>query len=55
MIFVVSIEGNNNGSGMVNVRAVFLGHVIDFHFLDFSICKIEPAAEGFPISVQTRF
>jgi hypothetical protein len=32
MIFGVSIEGNNDGSGMVNVRAFFLGHVIDFPF-----------------------
>ena len=35
MIFGVSIEGNNDGSSMVNVRAVFLGHVIDCPFLIF--------------------
>jgi hypothetical protein len=32
MIFEVSSEGNNDGSGKVNVRAVFGGHVTDFPF-----------------------
>jgi hypothetical protein len=32
MIFGVSSEGNNDGSGRVNVRAVFGGHVTDFPF-----------------------
>ena len=35
MIFLVSSEGNNDGSGRVNVRAVFRGHVTDFPFSRF--------------------
>jgi hypothetical protein len=32
MIFLVSSEGNNDASGIVDVRGVYLGHVIDFPF-----------------------
>jgi hypothetical protein len=35
MVFGVSIEGNNHGSGKVYVRVVILGHVTDFPFFLF--------------------
>ena len=56
MIFGVSSEGNNDGSGRVNVRAVFGGHAIDFPFSCFlSAIALAVMILKMPAKVENTF
>jgi hypothetical protein len=54
MVFFIGTEGNNRGSGIVNVRAVFLGHDIDFSPFSLSAIALVMSILKMPAKVKKK-